>query len=312
MPFAKDNLSTNAMGGTELMKKGLEQRLPKELLDKFQIFVSRAHEELDEGLIPLYWHQDLAGDPEVQHLKDGGWKKYNLHIFNSNWQMQQFNYFLGVPYSNSIVIPNAIEPIETVEKDSKSDGIIRLVYHTTPHRGLTLLVPVFDKLCEKHDNIQLDVYSSFGLYGWQHRDAQYEELFESCRKHPKINYHGFTDNNTIKTVLSKADIFAYPSIWPETSCISIMEAMSAGCLCVHPNLAALPETTGGLTRMYQFNEDPNKHALSFYHNLDFAIQEAQKDIVDSERYFQKLYADNRYSWNIVELMWRQVLSSIIT
>jgi glycosyltransferase involved in cell wall biosynthesis len=309
MPFAKDNYSTNAMGGTELMKHGLEKRIEKELIDKFQIFVSRAHEELNEDLIPLYWHHDLAGDPEVQHLKDGGWDKYKLHIFNSNWQLQQFNYFLGVPYSKAIVIPNAIEPIAAIEKPSKTDGIIRLIYHTTPHRGLALLVPVFDKLCEKYDNIELDVYSSFSIYGWNQRDEPYQELFDACRNHPKIRYHGAVDNQTVKTAVANADIFAYPSVWMETSCISLMEAMSAGCLSVHSNLGALPETSGGLTRMYQYNEDPNKHALAFYHNLDFAIQEAMAKNVESELYFQKLYADSRYSWGVVELMWRQVLNA---
>jgi hypothetical protein len=41
----------------------------------------------------------------------------------------------------------------------KSKERIKLIYHTTPHRGLQILVPVFEKLCEWHDDIELDVFS---------------------------------------------------------------------------------------------------------------------------------------------------------
>lgn len=39
MPLATDELSKNAMGGTELMKYALESRLDKELLDEFRLYV---------------------------------------------------------------------------------------------------------------------------------------------------------------------------------------------------------------------------------------------------------------------------------
>ena len=47
MGFAKDKMAPTAMGGTELMKYGLSSRIPDGLLDDFQIFLSRVHEELD-------------------------------------------------------------------------------------------------------------------------------------------------------------------------------------------------------------------------------------------------------------------------
>ena len=64
MPIAKDNLSGNAMGGTEIMKLKLAAAMPTELLDKFQIFVSRVHEELSDKHVRVLWLQDVAGDPE--------------------------------------------------------------------------------------------------------------------------------------------------------------------------------------------------------------------------------------------------------
>ena len=93
-----------------------------------------------------------------------------------------------------------------------------------------------------YDNVHLDVFSSFNAYGWAERDEPYQELFDKIEAHPQMTYHGFKPNNIVRNALQKAHIFAYPSIWMETSCIALMEAMSAGLMCVHPNLAALPET----------------------------------------------------------------------
>ena len=39
-----NELDRNAMGGTELMKYGLHERLPKELLEKFQIIPTRVRD----------------------------------------------------------------------------------------------------------------------------------------------------------------------------------------------------------------------------------------------------------------------------
>ena len=66
-------------------------------------------------------------------------------------------------------------------------------------------------------------------------------------------------------------IFAYPSIWPETSCIALIEAMSAGLLCVHSAYAALPETSANWTMMYPISEDHQQHCNIFADNLVSAV-----------------------------------------
>ena len=112
-----NELDRNAMGGTELMKYGLHERLPEELSSKFQFIPTRVR-EIDPDRIPILWVHDLAHDPEVKHLKDVSAEdlKFAKLVFVSYWQLQQFKDFLGIPYSKSIVMPNAIVPIEEHEK----------------------------------------------------------------------------------------------------------------------------------------------------------------------------------------------------
>jgi hypothetical protein len=150
MVLAKDTLSQKALGGTELMKYGLLERLPSELLDNFQIFTSRVEEELDETKIRILWLHDLPGDPASDHLNNGGWNKFHRLVFVSNWQMQAFIQHYDIPWSKCMVFQNAIVPIDDHEKPTDK---IRLAYWATPHRGLNILIPVFQKLCEKYDNI---------------------------------------------------------------------------------------------------------------------------------------------------------------
>lgn len=308
MLLAKDSLSKKAMGGSELMKFRLEKELQnEEYINDFQIFVSRVEEELNPNKIKIYWHQDLPQDPACSHLANGGWRKFDYFVFNSNWQMQMFNLFLQVPYNKSIVLQNAIDPIPVEQKPTDK---IKLIYHSTPHRGLEILVPVFEKLCEMHDDIELDVYSSFKIYGWEERDRQYEALFEKCKAHPKINYFGSVPNQEIKSALAKAHIFAYPSIWMESSCIALMEAMSAKLLCVHPNYGALPDTSGSITRMYQWHEDKNKHATRFLNVLHEAIKDVRENIHNTEIEYVKFYADNRFNWDRRISEWKALLKML--
>jgi len=307
MPIAVDELSKNSMGGTERMKYGLQDRISPEILDKFQIICSRVR-EIDPKLIPIYWLHDLPEDPESEHLKSGGWNKFEKNVFVSNWQMQSYIKHFNMPWHKSLVIQNAIEPIPLVKK---SVDKIKLIYHTTPHRGLNLLVPVFIKLAEKYDNIELDVFSSFEIYGWKQRDEPFEALFDLCRNHPKINYHGFQPNDVVRKALQESHIFAYPSIWLETSCIALMEAMSAGCLCVHPNYGALPETSAGFNWMYQYREDLRDHMVVFYSILDKAIASVLHEEVQISLETTKSYIDTFYNWNRRIEEWDNFLKSIL-
>ena len=138
-PVGKGGVETNevdrnSMGGTELMKYGLHERLPKELLEQFQIICSRVR-DIDPKRIPILWCHDLAGDTEVAHLKDVSAEdtRFAKIVFVSHWQLQQYRDFLRVPYSKCTVLQNAITPIPDHEKP---DDVINLCYFTTPHLSL--------------------------------------------------------------------------------------------------------------------------------------------------------------------------------
>lgn len=298
-------MNKSARGGTELMADRINS-LPPELLSKFQIIHSRVR-ELDPNKKKIYVLHDLAGDPEVEHLKNGGWKRFDKLVFVSHWQQQMYNAYLGVPFDAGIVLQNAIEPIEKHEKPTDK---IRLMYFSTPHRGLELLYPVYDKIYKDvGDRIELNVFSSFDLYGWDVRDEPYKPLFEKLKQHPGINYSKSVPNEVIREELKRSHILAYPSIWQETSCLVMIEAMCAGLVCVHSSLAALPETAMGCTYMYNYTEDLNIHMARFEANLRDAIE----DITYGEQILEERveFINNTYSWKYRKWQWEELLTSLL-
>lgn len=307
MGFEENEISKNAFGGTEIAKRSLSARLPTNLLDSAQIICSRVR-DLDPKKIRVYWLHDLPEDPESAKLHSKAYQdKFHHLVFISNWQYMRYQYALNLPMQqNHSVIETGILPAPIVEK---SHDKIRLVYTSTPQRGLHILLPVFQELAKKYPTIHLDVFSSFKIYGWDDYDKQFESLYDICRTHPQITYHGFVPNDTLRSHLNTAHIFAYPCIWQETSCRAMLEAMSSQLLCVHPNYAALPETSGGLNIMYQSDADINVHANQFYMALDVAIQRVLHNSADLQARlrFVKTFVDTRFNFDTIAKQWELLL-----
>ncbi len=305
----------NAKGGTEQMQERLYGSLERELLEKFQIWFSRfdVNQFIPEKKQILYCH-DLPGDPMYNEtLSPEGRKRFLKICFVSNWQMQMFINCYQLEWSQCFVLPNAIEPINGVALPKALDnGRLKLIYHTTPHRGLEILAHVFGEISKKYP-ITLDVFSSFSVYGQAQGDFAYNQLFDFLRGHPLIQFHGGQPNSVVRDALVSSHIFAYPSIWPETSCISLMEAMSAGVLAVHPNLAALFETAANNTVMYQMQDSLNDHVRVFQENIEIVI----RNLLDGGNLLgQSLeareYANKHHNWGKVSAIWRSFLSSLIS
>jgi UDP-glucose:(glucosyl)LPS alpha-1,2-glucosyltransferase len=296
----------NARGGTEILCRALAQRLDPDVLRHFQIIPARVR-GFDSTRIPIYWLHDVPEGRESQHLLEGGWNKFQRIVYVSNWQAQRYQRHFDIPWAKGVVLLNAIDPIPV---RTKARNTIRIIHHSTPDRGLAILVPVFEQLCRRYSNIELHVYSSFKLYGVEQYDAEYESLFQRCRQHPKMHYHGTQPNDVVRKALAESHIFAYPCIWPETSCLCLMEAMSAACLCVHSNFGALYETAASWTWMYQFQDDFVAHAQLLEATLAKAIDALWLDPVQARLATQKAYADEFYAWTPRVQQWDRFLRGV--
>ena len=309
-----DAVSDKAIGGTELMRNWLFTELDKRepgIKEKFQ-FISTRVRSLEPDKQRILWIHDLANDPEVQHLKDKEkWDHFERVVFVSHWQQHQFKMLLGFPYEKGVVIQNAIYPIPEHEKTN--DGKINVCYFSTPHRGLELLLNAWEFMrgeLKEGLNAELNIYSSFKIYDRGHLDEQFRHIYKRAQDMDGVNYYGTVSNDSIREMLPNQHIMAYPSIYEETSCLTLIEACSAGCLCVVPNLGALPETGANFPWMYGYEENPEKHAQVHGHILGRAIAHFWDEDVQNLLKIQRSYFDMFYNWRLRGGQWQQFLHAI--
>ena len=307
-------VSDKAMGGTELMKKWLFTEMEKQepgLVDKYQ-FISTRVRKLETDKQRILWIHDLANDPEVQHLKDKEkWNQFERIVFVSHWQQNQFRTHLGFPYEKGVVIQNAVYPIS--EHQKPKDGKINVCYFSTPHRGLELLLNSWEFMrdtLKEGVNAELNIYSSFKIYDRGHLDEQFRHIYKRAQDMDGVNYHGTVSNDEIREMLKTQHIMSYPSIYEETSCLTLIESCSAGCLCVVPNLGAIPETGANFPWMYGYEEDHEKHAQVHGHILSRAIEHFWDDDVQNLLKIQRSYFDMFYNWKLRSGQWQQFLHAI--
>lgn len=308
------------MGGTELLLRRLTDALP-DRVEQVQIILSRPEQvELDPAKPKILWLHDLPLDPASACLRDASYRsQFNKIVFVSNWQQQQYNTYLGIPYSEGIVIKNGVPkmglpPAPEGAKFIKplTNGKLKFIYTSTPHRGLALLGAAAEVLAQQRQDWELHVYSSLKIYARDEQDKQFEPLYDRLRKNPCVHYHGTVSNEDVRQAVTDAHVFVYPSIYQETSCMAIQEALMAGCLCITTSLGALIETCGEWAWMMQFHEQPEVLAEMTAYFMNEALNRystpgLQQHLLNQSAYYQRFYTfDTRVP------QWQSVLDAAIT
>lgn len=301
------------MGGSELILGHLKKALPQ-LTDQVQIIVSRPEQvQLDPNKPKVLWLQDLPMDPASQCLKDASYRKqFNRIVFVSHWQQQMYNAYLGIPFSEGSIIKNGVPQITGVTLPKpKTDGKLEFIYTSTPHRGLAVLAAAAEQLAKERQDWTLHVYSSFNIYGWHAADKQFGPLYEQLKKNPCIVYHGTQPNDVVREAVKRAHVFVYPSVYAETSCMAVQEAMQAGCLAIVTNYGALPETCAEWAWTIQFTEDPNTLIYQTHRSMQRALEKYDNPFVQNILANQMFYYQTFWPFETRIPSWERLLTDVI-
>jgi UDP-glucose:(glucosyl)LPS alpha-1,2-glucosyltransferase len=191
----------NPKGGTEILKEQLIAQLPKESLEGINLIGSICHPSLiEKDKINVVWQHLSYDQPNVQYMRD---RKYvdsvDYFIYVSNWQYNKFREQFQIPEYKSFVIKNATHAFDPVEKQ-KTDKI-KILYSSTPWRGLAILVKAIEILNKTRDDFIVDIHSSTKIYGSKFEELEkdkFEPLFELCRNTKNVNFKGYTFNGEIR------------------------------------------------------------------------------------------------------------------
>lgn len=301
-------MNDKPMGGTELMYEELMKRLPQEYKDKFSIFNYPVYE--DKTKPSVYWNQLSYDQEAVQFLSTPeNVSSINQFVYVSHWQSEQFRKQYNVPGYKTQVIKNACFDVKQRQTGPRSK--VKICYTSTPWRGLDVLLHAWE-LTNTQD-CELHVFSSTKIYGKDfaiNNENQYQELYDKCEALEDVVYRGTVSNEELRNELPTFDILAYPNTFEETSCIAVIEALSAGLRVVCPNLGALPETTEGWARMYPYLANKKLHALKFADILEEEIQKIKNGDLDLHLEQQVQTYAPRWSWDQRINEWISYLDTI--
>jgi len=300
----------DSFGGGDNQLRFLLKNLPDESFKDINLILnSTSHDLIERDKINVLWVHHFVNQKEIQNLGSKDYvDKLDWIVFNSNWNFEKYVYQFKIPESKSIVIRNAIEKID-FEKKPKDK--ISLIYHTTPWRGLVHLIKVFKNL--NLENVELNVCSSTIIYGKKFDDQlgkKYENIFNECKNTKNVNYSGFLENKKIIELLKNMHIFSHPSIWPETSCISAIEAMASGCEVVTTNLGALYETCSPFATFVGFDRNFDNLEKRYSKALLKSIKNYWSNENQNKLKLQSEVINATYSWDVRLVEWKNFFNEI--
>jgi|TARA_B100001146_G_scaffold97412_1_gene86216 glycosyltransferase involved in cell wall biosynthesis len=303
-------LFSESFGGSENQLRLLFKYVPDENFKEVNLILNNTNLDLiEKGRINILWMQHFVNQKEAANLGSKEFvDKLDYIVFNSNWNFEKFQYQFKIPEHKSIVIKNAVENIEYKEKPKDK---INLIYHTTPWRGLAILLKIFKNLNLK--NVELNVCSSTLIYGKKFNDMylhKYQNIFDECSKMKNVNYHGYMKNNKLINFLKEMHIYSFPSIWPETSCISAIESMAAGCQIVTTNLGALYETCAPFGTLISFDKNLENLEKKYKKTLIESIENYWSKENQTKLKLQRETINLTYSWNTRAKEWIDFLKLV--
>jgi glycosyltransferase involved in cell wall biosynthesis len=254
-------------------------------------------QDFQTGALRYLWCQDDIDQPIVRDLANPKlaekvYANVNGVFTISHYQQRRWVRSLHLPVDKIINTTNGIPYMEFHGTEKKPWAY----YSSTPFRGLDVLDRVWNKVVGAIPDAQLHVFSSMKVYNSE-ETPYYTALYNSLASKKGVVYHGSVGQEELRNFTPQCRALAYPCTFPETSCITAMEAMASGCTVVGTDIGALPETAWGnplVTPEGNWEEVYTKTLI-----------EALRD--DSmEMAIRNFHASYYYAWDRIAKQWEDV------
>ena len=303
----------NPYGGTEIQVEYLHKYVNKDLLNKVQITTSIPEKTpIDSTKVNVLWVHNSYDQPNLmpwfQNKLNHG--KYDYYVFNSHWTYEKYRYFFTIPNELCLVIKNGFDDDLIIKTDFKPKDKIKLVYTSTPWRGLDVLLGAMEKI--KTDKVELDIYSSTQIYGDHFKntnDKQFIELYDKAKSIKNVNYKGYLNHKELMKVLHTYDSYIHPSTFEETFCLAAMESLAAGLVAVTTDLGALYETCAEFPIYVPCQNNKKLLAAQFAAVIN-KLPDMLNNVDENKMKFQQQYYRQFYHWNVIKTHWENFLNGI--
>jgi len=178
----------------------------------------------------------------------------------------------------------------------------RLMYGSSPDRGMEFLLDVFPRAKEIVPDLELHIYYGFDNINkltkpWIRQNA---ERLKLMTEQPGVMVHGRTPQPELIKEWFKAGIWCHPSNFTETSCITCMDAQACGAIPITNPLWAVAENVrhgifieGDVSRDYIRNRYVDEL-------VKLALDPEKQDSIRSE---MMPWARDRFAWERFVSQW---------
>lgn len=189
----------------------------------------------------------------------------------------------------------------------------RAVYSSSPDRGLDVAIRVWPRVRQRVPDAELHVF--YGFQTWEKSTSDpgqldliryLKELLESNRGNG-VHYHGRVDQARLAREFLQSGVWAYPTWFSETSCITAMEAQAAGLRIVTSPIAALNETVGDRGTMIPGDWLSTEYMERW---ID-AVVDAMLRPGDEDREVLSRHAAASFGWDSLADDWSSMLQRVV-
>jgi glycosyltransferase involved in cell wall biosynthesis len=163
----------------------------------------------------------------------------------------QADYFKAkYPQARVSVSSNGIkrELIEAIAQDPPERNPHRLIYASSPDRGMEQLLQIFPRIKEMVPDAELHLYYGFNniekviaYYGEKSAVAMTAARVRALCEQPGVTFHGRMGQPELLREWFKAGLWVHPSNFTETSCITCMDAQACGAIPITSPVWAIAE-----------------------------------------------------------------------
>lgn len=197
----------------------------------------------------FFWTGDSMENAKTFGIGDGRFALTIDALFaKSKWHAKTLSETSGFPLDKTWVLYNAVYTPYFEKKILRKKK--RLIYSSTPQRGLQFLIPIFKEIKNLHPDAELYIYSSFDRNArkWPplqyDLDEPYQSILDEAAEIPGCYVHSSIKQEALAEEFLKSALLVYPTNFLETCCNFVLEAQAAGCPVVTTDSASMRETVG--------------------------------------------------------------------
>lgn len=190
------------------------------------------------------WMHDIVASPAFAGIEEA---RYDTLICVSEWHKNEVISRFNIDKNKIVVLRNGVDNLLFSEPVEKVYG--KLIYSSTPFRGLDKLLEVFPKIKEQVPEATLTVCSNMEIYGKGYTD-EWKHLYKKASDMEAVNYLGSIPQKELAKEMKSSMIMAYYNTYCETGFINGIMSVTAGTPVVTSDMAAIPETVPDDTSIF--------------------------------------------------------------